>query len=133
MASSVFQYVLLLIACSRCLSRPDNSALPTGTSVAFVVPDDENSTWEGPQLPTGYVRSRDVGMLWNIPFPIALLSFWTFPFISSVFHVVAQWASSNTWFPHTQEGVNLQANVVVRRVENVTAQSSWTLLTDDHY
>lgn len=74
--------------------------------------------WE-PQLPKGYVRSRTITMMWYIPFAVAILSFWTFPLTSLCFHYIAQWASSNTWFPHTQEGVNLQTNVIVRQAESM--------------
>lgn len=82
----------------------------------------ENATVEPPatpwemQLPMGFVRTRPIAMLWYIPSAVAILSFWTFPLTSLVFHNVAQWASSNTWFPHTPEGVNLQTNVIVREM-----------------
>ena len=78
------------------------------------------------QLPMGFVRPRTITMLWYIPWSMAIFSFWTFPWTSSWFHTVAQWSSANTWFPHTQEGVNLQTNVIVRRVKRLVTESKST-------
>jgi Protein of unknown function (DUF4239) len=60
--------------------------------------------------------SLDRILLWTIPLFGALFSFGTFKFMSSVFHEVVQWASSNTWFPATTEEVTLQTNVVTQVV-----------------
>ena len=77
---------------------------------------DEKSTtsWER-QLPTGVIRPRTITMLWCIPFLTMAFSFWSFQWTSLWFHSLAQWSSSNTWFPPTEDKVNLQTNVVVRR------------------
>ena len=86
--------------------------------------------WE-PELPTGYVRSRTIRMMWYIPFAVSILSFWTFPLTSLCFHKVAQWASCNTWFPHTQEGVNLQTNVIVRQSNSMAIVEKFYFLSAD--
>jgi len=54
--------------------------------------------------------------LWSVPFIAAILAFWSFPWVSLLFHRVVQWASSNTWIPDTEEQVNLQTNVVTQVV-----------------
>lgn len=70
--------------------------------------------WQ-PQLPAGVVRYQTTKILWYIPLAICVFSFWSFKWTSLWFHIIVQWASSNTWIPITDEEVNLQTNVVVRR------------------
>jgi len=66
--------------------------------------------------PSSSEHTFDRILLWTIPLLGALFSFGTFQFMSSLFHEVVQWASSNTWFPATPEEVSLQTNVVTQVV-----------------
>jgi Protein of unknown function (DUF4239) len=88
--------------------------LPRGGSVEFQ--DARASAARQTAETEASSSSLDRVPLWTIPLLGALFSFGTFKFMSSVFHEVVQWASSNTWFPSTTEEVTLQTNVVTQVV-----------------
>jgi Protein of unknown function (DUF4239) len=66
--------------------------------------------------PFAFVAILQPTRLWSIPVLAAIISYWSFPYTSLLFHTIVQWASENTWIPDTETKLNLQATVVTQVV-----------------
>jgi hypothetical protein len=60
---------------------------------------------------------------WMVPAIAAVVSYLSFGHVSSMFHSLVLWISNDTWFPDTDEKVNLQSNVITQVVNGPVVTS----------
>ena len=96
------------------------SSRTTQNSPPYSRQDDDDSLLQllsstRPRPPEQQQIRRILG-LWCFPLLSCALSLGTFGWTSRCFYACMQWASTppHTWIPTTEEGVNLQMNIVVR-------------------